>query len=123
MFNPVAPYGYLLPTVYLFLADFANPDLFVCGGRTWICLDITRFYEGPHAQKTVNRASLLGEGGFDIICTAICMRCNSFTTCRLCRLEPTFLSHRLLIPCIIASIDNINLAMWEPYTCNGSQEL
>ena len=45
MFNPVAPYGYLLPTVYLFMADIANPDLFVCGCRTWICLDITRFYE------------------------------------------------------------------------------
>ena len=44
-FNPVAPYGYLLPTVYLFMADIANPDLFVCGCRTGICLDITRFYE------------------------------------------------------------------------------
>ena len=27
MFNPVAPYGYLLPNVYLFMADIANPDL------------------------------------------------------------------------------------------------
>ena len=27
--NPVAPYGYLLPTMYLFIADIANPDLFV----------------------------------------------------------------------------------------------
>ena len=44
VFNPVAP-GYLLPTVYLFMADIANPDLFVCGCRTWICLDITCFYE------------------------------------------------------------------------------
>ena len=30
MFNPVAPYGYLLPNVYLFMADITNPDLFVC---------------------------------------------------------------------------------------------
>ena len=30
MFNPVAPYGYLLPNVYLFMADIASPDLFVC---------------------------------------------------------------------------------------------
>ena len=44
VFNPVAPYGYLLPTVYLFM-DIANPDLFVCGCCSWICLDITRFYE------------------------------------------------------------------------------
>ena len=28
---PVAPYGYLPPTVYLFMSDIANPDLFVCG--------------------------------------------------------------------------------------------
>ena len=27
MFNPVAPYGYLLSTLYLFMADIANPDL------------------------------------------------------------------------------------------------
>ena len=29
VFNPVAPYGYLLSTVYLFMADIVNPDLFV----------------------------------------------------------------------------------------------
>ena len=34
VFNPVAPYRYLLPTVYLFMADIANSDLFVCGCRT-----------------------------------------------------------------------------------------
>ena len=25
--NPVAPYGYLLPNMYLFIADITNPDL------------------------------------------------------------------------------------------------
>ena len=29
IFNPVAPYRYLLPNVYLFIADIANPDSFV----------------------------------------------------------------------------------------------
>ena len=29
LFNPVTPYGYLLPSMYLFIADIANPDLFV----------------------------------------------------------------------------------------------
>ena len=29
MFNPVAPYGYLLPNMYLFIADITNPDSFV----------------------------------------------------------------------------------------------
>ena len=42
VFNPVALYGYLRPTVYLFMADIANPDLVMCSCRTWICLDITR---------------------------------------------------------------------------------
>ena len=42
-FNPVAPYRYLLPNLYLSVADIANPDLFACGSRTWISLDIARF--------------------------------------------------------------------------------
>ena len=29
IFNPVAPYGYLLPNMYLFIADITNPDSFV----------------------------------------------------------------------------------------------
>ena len=28
VFNPVAPYGYLLSDMYLFMADITNPDLF-----------------------------------------------------------------------------------------------
>ena len=45
MFNQVAPYRYLLPNVYLSVADIANPDLVACGSRTWISLNIGRFYE------------------------------------------------------------------------------
>ena len=29
VFNPVAPYGYLLFDMYLFMTDITNPDLFV----------------------------------------------------------------------------------------------
>ena len=29
VFNPVAPYGYLLPNMYLLIADITNPDSFV----------------------------------------------------------------------------------------------
>ena len=60
-------YRYLLPTMYLFMADITNPDLFVYSCRTWICLDITRFYEDPHgrlAPKTVNLAPLPGDERF-----------------------------------------------------------
>ena len=95
MFNPVAYYRYLLPTMYLFMADIANADLFVC--RIWISLDITRFYEEqrqpssgftrPACSKTVNLAPFLGVGAFDNICTAVCNRCDSSTACRLCRLD------------------------------------
>ena len=45
VFKHVAPNGHLIPTVYLFMADIANSVKFLCDGRTWICLDITRFYE------------------------------------------------------------------------------
>ena len=45
MFNPVVPYRYLLPTMYMFMVDITDPDLFACSCRTWICPDITRFYE------------------------------------------------------------------------------
>ena len=48
-----APYGYLLYTMYLFMADIANPDLFVCGCWTWICLDITRLLLRSRASYPV----------------------------------------------------------------------
>ena len=31
MFNPVAPYGYLLSDMYLFMADITNPDSLMAG--------------------------------------------------------------------------------------------
>ena len=48
VFNPVAPYGYLLSDMYLFMADITNPDciLFInYNCRTWIGLDIPHFCE------------------------------------------------------------------------------
>ena len=98
----VVTYGHLLPTVYLFMADIANPDLFVSGCRTWICLDITRIYEEqrqpssgsawPACPKTVNRAPIFGVG-VSTLYTAVCIRCDSFITCMLCSLEPVASSH------------------------------
>ena len=63
VFNPVVPYLYLLPTVYLFVSDIANPELFVCGCRTWICLDIAHFYEEhawPACLRNDNSALIAG---------------------------------------------------------------
>ena len=71
----------------------------VCYCRTWIWIDIFRFYEEqcqPWARmadlsKTVNRVHIAGGGVFDTICSAVCHnRCDSSTTCRLCRLEPSY---------------------------------
>ena len=45
VFNHVAPYGYLLSDMYLFMADITNPDFLVWSCRIWIGLDITRFCE------------------------------------------------------------------------------
>ena len=84
VFKPVAPYGYLLPNMYLFTTDIAHPASFVCCCFTWISLDITRVCEqqrppssGPAwpacPPKTVNRSPIAGAGEFDTICTAVCV--------------------------------------------------
>ena len=56
VFNPVAPYVYLIPNMYLCIADVANPDLFVCCRRTWISLDTTRFCEKQQYQPSSGSA-------------------------------------------------------------------
>ena len=45
VFNPVAPFRYLLANMYLSVADIANPDFLGCYCRTCINLDIASFYE------------------------------------------------------------------------------
>ena len=69
VFNPVAPYGYLLPNMYLFIADIANLDSFVGSCRTWICFDFVRSSAShpadPHgrlASNTVNLSLITGGG-------------------------------------------------------------
>ena len=39
---------------HVFVYDITNPDLFGCGCRTWICHDITRFYD---EQRQLSRKS------------------------------------------------------------------
>ena len=62
-----SPNLYLLPTVYLFMADIANPDLIVCSCRTWICFDINRLYEEQRQQ--VRMAGLPKNGKFKYMFT------------------------------------------------------
>ena len=98
VFNPVAPYGYLLSDMYFlwqisqiqtFLFEVVGPGL-VSTSPAFVG-NIASHPAGPHgrhAQKTVNRAPLLGAGRYDTICTAACVRCDSSTACRLCCLKP-----------------------------------
>ena len=60
VFNPVAPYGYLLSDMYLFMSDITNPDFLVLSCRTWIGLDITRFCE--HQRQRVRMAGMPKNG-------------------------------------------------------------
>ena len=72
MFNPVAPYGYLLLNMYLFIADITNPESFVYVVGPGLVSTSTAFVRssashpaGLHyrlAQKTVNRAPISGIG-------------------------------------------------------------
>ena len=65
VFNPITPYEYLFPSMYLFIADIAYPDSFVCGCRTWICLDITLLH-GEQRQLPAGRgrhAKINGKSG------------------------------------------------------------
>ena len=57
VFNPVAPYGYLLSDMYLFMADITNPDFLVLSCRTWIGLDITRFCEQQRQPSSIEMAA------------------------------------------------------------------
>ena len=87
----------IIPTMYLFMGDIENPDVFVFFCRTWICLDITRLYEEQHqpssecvcptSKETVNRP-IAGGGRFrHNLHSSLPNRCDSSTTCMPCRLE------------------------------------
>ena len=88
VFNPVAPYQYRLPTMYLFILTC----LCVVVGHGFVLISPAFMRSSashpvdPHAKKT--GAHFRGAGGFNIICTAVCNRRDSYTACRLCRLEP-----------------------------------
>ena len=61
VFNPVASYGYMLPNMYLYIADIVNPeDSFVVVGPGLVSTSpafvrsSARHPAGPLVQKTVN---------------------------------------------------------------------
>ena len=62
--NPVAPYQYLLPNLYLSVVDIVNPDLFACVSWTWISLDIDGFYEEHYQPSSGNAWPALKNGNW-----------------------------------------------------------
>ena len=71
VFNHVAPYRYRLPTVYLFMADIANPDLFcVVVGPGFVptspafMRSSASHPAGPHGRLSKLRAHIPGVGRF-----------------------------------------------------------
>ena len=71
MFNLVVPYIYLLPNMYLFIADIANPRLFEVVGPGLVSTSpafvrsSASHSAGPHgrlAKKSVNRPHIAGGG-------------------------------------------------------------
>ena len=98
MFNPVALYRHLLPTVYLFMADITNPDfLCVVVGPEFVSTSPALMRSSashpacPHdrlAPKNGKSGPIAGVRGFDTIWTAVRNCRDSCTACRLCHLEP-----------------------------------
>ena len=79
MFNPVAPNGYRLPIVYLFMADIET-CLCVADGPGFVSTSPAFMRSsashpaGPHGRLAQNSKSGLhcsGAGSFDTICTAV----------------------------------------------------
>ena len=87
MFIHIAPYRYLLPNLYLSVADIANPDLFACGSRTWISLNIPRFYEENFQPSSGSAlpacAHCWGREGSTQFVQGLPDRCDSSPACRL----------------------------------------
>ena len=128
MFNPVAPYRYLIPAMYLLwqisqiqtcLCDVIGPG-FISTSPAFMRSSASH-PAGPHdrrIEETVSRATIAVAGDFDTICTAVCNRCNSFTACRMCRLVPLVLHHTcyysincyfvFLVPLILLHINAFN---------------
>ena len=75
MLYHVAPYGYLLPTVYMSVAGIANPNLLACSCRTWISLYIARFYEEQWQSFSGSAWPKNGTGEVDTICTSLFVMC------------------------------------------------
>ena len=96
LFNHVAPYRCLLPTMhFLWKISKIQACLCVVVGHGFVSISPAFMRSsashpaGPHGRLARIRSigpHCVGAGGFDTIWTAVCNRCDSSTACRLCRL-------------------------------------
>ena len=100
MFNPIASNRYLLPNMYLFEADIANPYFLVRCCQTWTSLDIGPFYEEqcqPSSGSTLAACArndklglhCWGREGLIQFTHGLTDRCDRSTACWRCRLDPS----------------------------------
>ena len=72
VFNPVAPYRYLLSDMYLCMADITNPDFLVSTSPAFVSSSASQS-AGPHGRHAPKNGKsgphCWGRGGFTI-CTA-----------------------------------------------------
>ena len=69
--NPVTPYGYLRPNLYLFMVD-TQTQIYLCVFVGPVFISTSHAFMrssashpvGPHAQETVNRTHISGGGRF-----------------------------------------------------------
>ena len=96
MFNPVAPYRYLLPPcICLWQISQIQTCLCVVVGPGFVSMSPAFIRSsashpaGLHGRLSPKIGTpMRGAGGFDIICSEVFNRCDSSTACRLCHLHP-----------------------------------
>ena len=58
-----------------------------------------------HPVSKIIESPLMGAGGFDTICTAVCNHRDSSTDCRMCRLVPPWsVCKVVLVPCVVGAV-------------------
>ena len=100
MFNRVAPYRYLLPNLYLTVADIANPDLFACGSRTWLVSISPAFTLLSGALPAIQRVRMAGLPKKTVIGPPPVMRLHNLH--RVCQNAVTA---PLRVGCVVKSLD------------------
>ena len=100
VFNPVVHCRYMLPTIYLSIADIAKPDLLACCSWTWISRDISAIMRysashpaSPHGwacpKRLIGHPIARGRRCRHNLTIGLLDRCDSSTASNMYCLEPS----------------------------------